>query len=161
MTIDATQELGRLLVYMADVATAIRSNSPYRGDYVSRDPREVGLDVMWLSDSLHCLDRLGSAIQAGEAKEIIDACDSLLHYYGIFVDGVHSHRNKGCPKEVMDRYGHLCDPQAAMAVFSQIRAKAQADDTAKETVYFLREIEEFVRMELRDYLGMGKLCVTT
>lgn len=130
MKIDVTRELGRLLVYIAVVATAIRLNSPYRGDYESRDPREVGLDVMWLSDSLHCLDRLGRALQAGDAKEIVDSCDSLLGYYGMFTEGAQGRSLKGDPKAVMGRYGHLFQPQEAMSVFTDIRGKALNDCVA-------------------------------
>lgn len=126
MTIDISKELGRLLVYISEVATAIRLNSAYRGDYESRDRREVGLDVMWLSDSLHCLDRLGQAIQIGDVKEIIGSCDSLLGYYSMFMEGAKGRDLKGDPKAVMERYGHLCNPQTAMAVFTDIRAKALA-----------------------------------
>jgi hypothetical protein len=123
---NATFELGRLLAYVAEVATAIRLNSPYRGDYESRDPREVGLDVMWLADSLHCLDRLGRAIQSADTTEIVAACDALLSYYGMFTEGAQGKSMKGDPKATFERYGHLCTPQQAMSVFAEIRGKALA-----------------------------------
>jgi hypothetical protein len=126
MQIDVSWELGRLLVYIADVATAIRLNSPYQDDYESRDPREVGLDVMWLADSLHGLDRLGHAIQRGDTQRIVAACDSLLRDYRMFTEGTDGKNLKGDPKAVVQRYGHLCRPGEAMAVFSDIRGKALA-----------------------------------
>lgn len=122
--ISCYRDFGRLLVYIADVATAIRLNSPYRSDYVSRDPREVGLDVMWLADSLHGLDRLGRALLSGDAREIVWACDSLLSYYRMFTEGVRGSGVKGDPKASFARYGHLCRPAEAMAIFSDIRASA-------------------------------------
>lgn len=126
MKIDVSWELGRLLVHIADVATAIRLNSPYRSDYKDRDPREVGFDVLHLSDSLHCLDRLGRAIQSGDSKEIVTTCDALLSYYRMFTEGVQGRGTKGDPKASFERYSHLCHPQEAMAVFTDIRAKALA-----------------------------------
>lgn len=124
MKIDMSWELGRLLVYIGDVATAIRMNSPYNGAYLDRDPREVGLDVMWLSDSLHSLDRLGHAIQSGEPGAVVEACDALLHYYRMFTDGVPAGTKlKGDPKAAIERYGHLFRPSEAMAIFTDIRAK--------------------------------------
>ncbi|MDG5824386.1 hypothetical protein MRX58_13150 (plasmid) [Xylella fastidiosa subsp. pauca] len=57
--INVNLELGRLLNYVADVAKAIRMNSPYNGKYKDLAPHEVGLDVMQLANSLHCLGRLG------------------------------------------------------------------------------------------------------
>lgn len=126
MKIDVSWELGRLLVHIADVATAIRLNSPYRSDYKDRDPREVGFDVLHLSDSLHCLDRLGRAIQSGNSKEIVTTCDALLNYYRMFTEGVQGRAMKGDPKASFERYSHLCHPQEAMAVFTDIRAKALA-----------------------------------
>lgn len=124
MKIDVSWELGRLLICIADVATAIRLNSAYRGDYESLDPHEVGLDVMWLADSLHCLDRLGRAIQSGDSKEIVTVCDALLSYYRMFTDGIDGQGMKGDPKATFERYSRLCRPQEAMAVFADIRGKA-------------------------------------
>ena len=126
MKIDISWEIGRLLIYIAELGTAIRLNSPYRGDYESRDPREVGLDVMWLSDSLQCLDRLGLAIQADDPKKIVAECDALLSYYRMFTDGVQGKSLKGDPKATFERYAHLFRPQEAIAVFTDIRAKALA-----------------------------------
>ena len=124
--INATCELGRLLVFVADVATAIRMNSPYNGAYLDRDPREVGLDVMWLADALHCLDRLGRAIQSEDSKETVAACDSLLSYYAMFTEGTQGKNMKGDQKATFERYGHLCNPQQAISVFAEIRGKALA-----------------------------------
>lgn len=124
MRIDVSWELGRLLVYVADVATAIRLNSPYGSDYKDRDLCEVGFDVLHLSDSLHCLDRLGRAIQSGDSRSIVMTCDALLSHYRTFMEGAQGRGEKGDPKASFERYGHLCRPQEAMAVFTDIRAKA-------------------------------------
>lgn len=126
MQIDVTHELGRLLVFIADVATAIRTNSLYAGDYESRDPHEVGLDVMWLSDSLHCFDRLGQALQSGDGKAIEAASEGLFGYYGMFIDGADGKGLKGDPKGTFERYGHLCNANEARAALEAIRLKAVA-----------------------------------
>lgn len=130
MQLNFNWELGRLLVYIADVATAIRMNSPYNGAYQDRDPRDIGLDVMWLSDSLHCLDRLGRAIQSGEPEQIVEACDSLLHYYRMFTDGVpEGARMKGDPKATADRHERYFRVGEAMATVMEIRNKAATATT--------------------------------
>lgn len=121
---DVTPELGRLLVFIADVATAIRKNSLYAGDYESRDPREVGLDVMWLADSLHCFDRLGRALQSGDAKTIEAASEALFGYYGMFIDGADGKGLKGDPKATFQRYEHLCNANEARAALDAIRRKS-------------------------------------
>ncbi|MGR9053824.1 MAG: hypothetical protein ACU84J_14355, partial [Gammaproteobacteria bacterium] len=123
-------EIGRLLIYIADVATAIRLNSPYRGDYWTRNRNEVGLDVMWLSDSLHCLDRLGKALRTADHNEIASSCEDLIDYYRLFEDDVVGEVNglnrKGDPKAVMKHYDHLFDPKDAVAIFTDIRDKLLA-----------------------------------
>lgn len=126
MKIDVSWELGRLLVHVADVATAIRKNSAYSDFYCSENADNLLCDVMWLSDSLHCLDRLGRAIQSGDSKEIVTTCDALLSYYRMFTEGVQGRGTKGDPKASFERYSDLCRPQEAMDVFADIRAKALA-----------------------------------
>ncbi len=141
MKLDVSTELARLLVYIADVATAIRLNSPYRSDYQNRNPREVGLDVMWLSDSLHCLDQLGRALQSDNAHTVIEACDDLLKYYRMFTDGVQGDGLTGDPKATFERYGHLGNPRVAMTVFASIRAKAEASlDVGKLVDSFYKDV---------------------
>lgn len=126
MQIDASPELGRLLVYIADVATAIRMNSAYAGDYECRDPREVGIDVMWLADSLHCFDRLGQALQSGDSKAVATACESLFDYYRTFIDGLEGKGFKGDPKGTFERYARLCNANEARAALDALRLKAVA-----------------------------------
>lgn len=129
MKTDLNSELGRLIVYVADVATAIRKNSPYNESYYRQNP-ESGLDVMWLADSLHCFDRLSRAIQSGSSKEIIAACDSLIGYYQLFTDGPGEFECKGDPKASIERYQGLFQAQDALALFAAIRAKAAGDNEA-------------------------------
>jgi len=124
MDIDVNFELGRLLVYIADVATAIRKNSAYNVEYCYENRENLTLDVMWLSDSLHCLDRLGRAIQVADAEEIIAACDSLIEYYRLFTDGPGNFKCKGDPKGSIGRYSDLFRPQSAISVFTDIRTRA-------------------------------------
>lgn len=75
-----TWEAARLLGYAGRVATAIRMNTPYSGEY---DPRgsHHAVDVMWLSDSLHHFERLGHALQESNLQTIEDTCNSLLAIY--------------------------------------------------------------------------------
>lgn len=71
-------------------------------------------------------DRYRRAIQSGDSKEIVTACDALLSYYRIFTEGVQGRGGKGDPKASFERYVHLFHPQEAMAVFTDIRGKALA-----------------------------------
>lgn len=124
--LNLTRELGRLLVFAADVSTAIRMNTPYSSAHLDRDPREVGLDIMWLSDALHCLDRLGQAVQSADNKEIVAACDSLTKYYTELAEGMPGKALKGDPKATFRRFRDLSDLKQAIEVFADIRAKALA-----------------------------------
>ncbi|KXB17494.1 hypothetical protein [Xylella fastidiosa] len=124
--INVNLELGRLLNYVADVAKAIRMNSPYNGKYKDLAPHEVGLDVMQLANSLHCLGRLGDAIKNADNSKIVDACDALMSYYAMFTEGGRGEGMKGDPKASFDRHCHICNPQQAISVFAGISDKALA-----------------------------------
>lgn len=128
MSKNYSAELGRLLVYIADVATAIRTNSAYNEGHCYQNRENLALDVMWLSDSLHCLDRLGRALLGAPESEIIEACDSLIGYYRLFTEGpdAGTGKLKGDPKASIERYEGLFSPQEAIDIFSAIRDKTQA-----------------------------------
>lgn len=119
-------DLGHLLVYISEVATAIRLNSAYSGNCMQMDQRQVSLDVMWLSDSLHNLDRLGHAIESGSPQEISNACEVEIDYYKkTILDSQHSSW-KGDPKGSFQRYDHIIKPQQALNIFTSIHEKALA-----------------------------------
>lgn len=79
-------QLGRLLNFVADMATAIRLNSAYRGVQTGPD-EQASLDVMWLSDSLHNFNQLGRALEGGDVALVIGACEALKSYYELFIRG--------------------------------------------------------------------------
>jgi len=63
-SIDFLSEIGRLLIWISDVATAIRMNSAYSNIHLqkAREPgkvNQIAHDVMWLSDALHNFSLLG------------------------------------------------------------------------------------------------------
>lgn len=126
MKTDFYSDLCQLLVYISEVATAIRLNSAYNGNYKQMDQDQVSLDVMWLSDSLHNLDRLGHAIESGSPQEILDACKVEIDYYKkTILDSQHSNW-KGDPKGSFQRHDHIIRPQKALDVFTSIHDKALA-----------------------------------
>lgn len=133
MTMDVTQELSQLLIHVADVATAIRLNSAYSEEHSHRNRENVAHDVMWLSDYLHCLDRLGLAIQSGNAYQIVTACDALQDYYRMFIDGPSGQKLKGDPRASIERHQHLVRPMDAITVLSVIRERAMMQASMNET----------------------------
>jgi hypothetical protein len=116
-------ELGRLLVFIADTATAIRLNSAY-SDYQYIDRKESPFDVMWLSDSLHLLNYLGVALQSGDTNKIISACDSLIDKYHKYTDESKQVDWKSKPKDCFDKWKNLCRLDLAIEAFTEIRNKA-------------------------------------
>lgn len=144
MSRNYSAELGRLLVYIANVATAIRKNSAYNESYGYENRENLALDVMWLADSLHCLDRLGRALLGAPESEIIEACDSLIGYYRLFTEGPDAGRGKlkGDPKASIERYEGLFSPQEAIEVFSEIRTKALGNDVTYVPVLGISAIEQ-------------------
>lgn len=126
MKTDFYSDLGQLLVYISEVATAIRLNSAYNGNYKQMDQDQVSLDVMWLSDSLHNLDRLGHAIESGSPQEILDACKVEIDYYKkTILYSLHSNW-KSDPNGSFQRHDHIIRPQQALDVFTSIHDKALA-----------------------------------
>lgn len=133
--LDLTEELGLLLIYIADVATAIRLHSAYTGGNpygalpVELYPTEVPPqqqslnDVMWLSDSLHNFDRLGRAIQEQSTTKIVAACDMLIQQYQeLYIVGKNG--LKSDPKTTFDLHAHLVPLADAIAIFETIKSKA-------------------------------------
>jgi hypothetical protein len=120
-SIDFTREFAQLLKFTASVATAIRMYSAYNQGEVQREHAQI--DLMFLSDSLHNFDRLGSAVLQGVPANIVTACDSLLETYGTyqFQDSRFGLRQG---KATFDRNAHLVSLPEAVDVFKHIRAKA-------------------------------------
>jgi hypothetical protein len=147
MTYDLTLELGRLLVYIGKVAQAIRYNSAYHDERIfdphfpaldpnrdlrhgaeqRRSPLEIARDVMWLSDSLVRLTRLGTVIEEGKPERIFDTCNGLIDEYVPFTEGPdHPGLLKSNPRETMERCKSLFEPSQAVALLEAIRDKARA-----------------------------------
>lgn len=119
MKTNLTEELARLLIFTASVATAIRMYSAYNqaGDRHEDAPN----DLMWLSDSLHNFDMLGNAILGGTPGNILFACDSLLRsfqgYQEVFPESTRQ------AKPTFERNAQRIQLKDAMAIFIDIRAK--------------------------------------
>lgn len=110
MHLNLTTELAQFLNFTSKVATAIRMYSAYnQGD--SERQQHAPLDVMLLSDSLHNLDMLASAIQGGHAPQIVSACDALVSMYTGYLGEATFERNR-----------RVALPEG-IAIFSAIREK--------------------------------------
>ncbi|MEB8474716.1 MULTISPECIES: hypothetical protein [Acidithiobacillus] len=78
---DFTQELAELVIFMSNVATAIRMHTPYNSQARSRSAEENNKHVLWLADSIHSFAALACAIKTGGHKEVIFACDLDISRY--------------------------------------------------------------------------------
>jgi len=104
MPLDFSLELTRLVAFASDVVEAIDCNSRgHRGYYDSRDPRDAPVDVNRLVWLLRRFNVLAYAIRLGDAKEIVDECDFLLHEFTTLTDSA--------PK-TFERWSEFAKPQA-------------------------------------------------
>lgn len=119
--LNLTRELARLLDYTAQVAIAIRMNTPY-GDYDQRNPQH-GYDVMWLADSIHGFMNLAEAIISGDADQIVFACDMLAEVYNSYTEDPGEARVKGDPPGAFKRHAEYFRLEDGRAIFADIKAK--------------------------------------
>jgi hypothetical protein len=118
-----TKELGKVMEYVAKTATAIRMHSAYRRQGSMPEEPTAQFDLLWLSDSLHNFDYLGSAIQSGQSETVVQACDELIEMYkryGVDSSGFDSK----AAFERAQEYGISLDEM--VDVFISIRSKAIA-----------------------------------
>lgn len=122
--INLTRELARLLNFTAVVATAIRMYSAYNpgghhlgGERIENAPE----DLMWLSDCLHNLDRLGRAVVEEKPANIVSACDALLTAYADYQ--VEDPRRSRQAKPSFDRNARMFSLREGMDIFTDIKAK--------------------------------------
>lgn len=119
-SVNYEQDLAELLVHVATTAVVLRMQSGEGGQDVSRAPDN---DLLWLSDSLHNLDMLGSAILSGHADQVVWACDELIATYR----GYGALQGASPQQQVFARArGDGLDPGRAMVLFQSIRRKALA-----------------------------------
>jgi len=129
--INFSPEMGSLLIWISDVATAIRLNSSYaycdRQRYSDEKPEkltQMAHDVMWLSDPLHTLFQLGDALQSGSPHKIIDGCNGLLKQFRFYEKDDPYYKSN--PKDRFERYNKLFKLEEAMQIFTNIKHKAQS-----------------------------------
>lgn len=84
-SLDISGEVGTLLEHVARVAVAIRSYSAYTRGHHGPEPNKARYDLLWLSDCLHTLDRVGKALAAGSQRELTAACGELLSMYDMYL----------------------------------------------------------------------------
>jgi len=124
-SIDFSPEMGSLLIWISDVATAIRLNSSYA--YSDEKPEkltQMAHDVMWLSDTLHTLFQLGDALQSGSPYKIIDGCNGLLKQFHFYKEDAPYYKSN--PKDTFERYNKFFKLEEAMQIFTNIKHKAQS-----------------------------------
>lgn len=122
--LNLTRELARLLEYTAQVAIAIRMNTPYNGEFDPCNP-QYGYDAMWLADSLHGFMNLAEAIKHDDADEIVFACDMLAEVYASYTEDPGEARVKGDPPGAFKRHAEYFRLEDGRAIFADIKAKAQ------------------------------------
>lgn len=140
-TIDCTSELAQLLTFAGRTATAIRMYSAYNpngyqwGQFGDKqvEPTRSPVDLLFLADALHHLERLGNDIQGGNPRGIIVTCDDLLTTYSNYSteNPAHGHRQA---KPTFELWAHLVDLDQAKAAIAGIRRKAAValeSDTAR------------------------------
>lgn len=121
-TTNFNPELGKLLVFISNVATAIRMNSAYDSAYQEKNPAYSD-DVMWLSDSLHTLFLLGNALQEGDLKNIECACEDLIKQYNVYSQNDTGYKTEPSPTFAKQRLFSLED---GIGIFQDIINKAKA-----------------------------------
>lgn len=117
--IDLTKELGELLGFIANMATAIRMNSAY--SHVNTGNRDV--DVMWLADSLHNFDSISSAILEGQQERIHFMTTSIISTYKWYMNPTNVDSYRGNPKNTFERWKHLVSLEKGIEILQTIAAK--------------------------------------
>jgi len=118
-TLNLTSQLGKLLCFISDVATAIRMHTPYNGRYEPRDPAHA-LDVLWLADSLHNFATLGRMVRGGSPTDIKFACDMLLRQFALYRKDKGASQLKGDPKATFERNVQLANLDDGVTVITEI-----------------------------------------
>jgi len=114
--LNLTTELAKLLTFVSDVATAIRMNSPYNGQYNPTD-KEHGYAVLWLSDCLHNYGMLSDAIQKQDREQILFSCDTLISIY-------ETYKSKDTSKVVFEKHSRgLFTLDNGIEIFNAIKSK--------------------------------------
>lgn len=120
--IDLTQELARLLIFIADVAVAIRMYSAYNQS--AELHKDAPYDLMWLSDCLHNLNLLGLAIFESNQVNILSACDDLIAAYEQY-QVINPHFSRQA-KPSFDRNADMFALRDGIDIFKDIRIKLLA-----------------------------------
>jgi hypothetical protein len=131
-TMDFTSELSQLMKFAGLTATAIRMYSAYNphgyesGNFGGRvaDPSRSPVDLMFLSDALHHLERIGLAIERADQKDIVETCDDLIIIYNGYLGQTTPRRPGRESKPTFDFWAHLVNVRSAMEALTEIRNKA-------------------------------------
>ena len=115
LEIDFTDELAELLEFSAQVAAAIRKNTPYHSTYTAKNP-DHAQDVMWLAECLHNFDMLARTIREANLESIVFVCDMLIRMYERYA------KKDSVQKAVFARYIQL---DSACSIFHRIKRQAQ------------------------------------
>lgn len=117
--IDLTKELGELLGFVANMATAIRMNSAYSP--INLENRAV--DVMWLADSLHNFDSISLAVLEGQPEHIHSMTTSLISTYKWYMNPTNVDSYRGNPNDTFERWKHLVSLEKGVEILQIIADK--------------------------------------
>ena len=116
-----TPELGRLLRFTAEVATAIRLYSAYNQCDIDNIKQFAQEDILWLSDCLHNFGLLGETVSGGDVVQINFACDMLIKSYRSYST---DNKNYRPSRLSFERNANRFSLQEGIAIFEAIRRKA-------------------------------------
>lgn len=130
-TIDFTVEIAQLLHFVGATATAIRMYSAYNpggfgaGHFGNKrvDPNRSPVDLMFLADALHHLDRLGSVVRCGDPQDIAETCSNMILIYTRYGTHVPEFGDRQA-KPAFELWKDLIRLEDACLIFASIRTKA-------------------------------------
>lgn len=73
------KELGELLCFLSSISISVRMNTAYNGS--EKNGSDTATAAMWLSDALHKVAGLGSALQTENPGPLFEELHSLKAYW--------------------------------------------------------------------------------
>ncbi|GEM_PF-486725 len=100
--LDISGEIGLLFEHVARVAATIRNYSAYTRGHSAPEQNKARYDLLWLSDSLHSLDKIGKALASGSLKALSAACSELLSMYDAYLKDTSGYNSRDTFQRLSD-----------------------------------------------------------
>lgn len=136
---DITKELGQLLFYTGEAATAIRKYSPY-GKHFSDITLQDSQDIFWISEMLHHFSSIGEAAKEKNFYDLYYQCKRVLMQLNFNTERIHSH-HLGIPEDTFnDKNGLAMEALTGIkATLKVILNKLEPVTQAKKYTYKIVE----------------------